>query len=139
MKKCVIITISFFISIILYAQEPSNNLRKTISELKQSFPDLVIWGSEINGVQNYKSPESNILFETKKGIVVTEFTVFYGTDSYLLDLYQTLINSFLRNAKGSLRGRDNKSISIFYSYFYIHISYTPFDSVSLSYNLNSQV
>ncbi len=60
-----------FTTVALFAQEPGNNLRKTIPQLRQSFPDLIVWGYERGGIQNYKSPEADILFETKNGIVGT--------------------------------------------------------------------
>ena len=135
MKRLSFLLLSILMCISLFAQEPGNNLRKTIPQLRQSFPDLVIWGYERSGIQNYKSPEADILFETKNGIVIAEFASFEGDDGYLQGLYQSLIKSFSRNAKSYRWGRDKNSINYYYSHFYVYISYTPNESVSISYDL----
>ena len=136
MKRLFLLVLSIAVSIALFAQEPGNNLRKTIPELRRSFPDLVVWGYERSGIQNYKSPEAEILFETKSGIVIGEFAMFEGEDGYLQTLYQSFLKSFSKNAKNYLWGQDRNSISFFYSYFHVYISYTPGESVSISYELN---
>ena len=136
MKRLTLIILSLILTVVVFAQEPGNNLRKTIPELRRSFPDLIAWGYEHDGIQNYKSPESEILFETMNGIVISEFAMFEGEDGYLRDLYRALLQSFSKNAKGSIWADDKKSVSIFYSYFYIYLSYTPYESVSISYTLN---
>jgi hypothetical protein len=105
-----------FTTVALFAQEPGNNLRKTIPQLRQSFPDLIVWGYERGGIQNYKSPEADILFETKNGIVIAEFASFEGEDGYLQGLYQSLLKSFSKNAKTYRWGGNKNSISFFYSY-----------------------
>lgn len=81
MKRLALIITSLFITVALPAQEPGNNLRKTVTELRRSFPDLVVWGYERSGIQDYKSPEANILFETKKGIVINEFTTLVSKEN----------------------------------------------------------
>ena len=136
MKRLFLFVLSIAVSIALFAQEPGNNLRKTIPELRRSFPDLVVWGYERSGIQDYKSPESDILFETKSGIVIAEFAMFEGEDGYLQGLYRAFLNSFSKTAKSYLWGQDKNSISFFYSYFHIYISYTPYESVTISYELN---
>jgi hypothetical protein len=128
-----------FTTVALFAQEPGNNLRKTIPQLRQSFPDLIVWGYERGGIQNYKSPEADILFETKNGIVIAEFASIEGEDGYLQGLYQSLLKSFSKNAKTYRWGGNKNSISFFYSYFHVYISYTPNESVSISYDLNQNL
>jgi hypothetical protein len=128
-----------FTTVALFVQEPGNNLRKTIPQLRQSFPDLIVWGYERGGIQNYKSPEADILFETKNGIVIAEFASFEGEDGYLQGLYQSLLKSFSKNAKTYRWGGNKNSISFFYSYFHVYISYTPNESVSISYDLNQNL
>lgn len=136
MKRLALIITSLFITVALPAQEPGNNLRKTVTELRRSFPDLVVWGYERSGIQDYKSPEANILFETKKGIVITEFTTFEGDNKFLKDLFNALVDSFSVKAKHYLWCNDRNSISFFYSYFSVYISYHPYESVSITYELN---
>ena len=135
MKKVLVVVIMLFgIIEVCQAQEPGNNLRKTVQELRLSFPDLVAWGEQ-NGSQNFKSPEANILFTVKKGVVCTEFTQFQGSDGFLRDFYHALVRQFSKNAKSYLWGNDKISISFFYSYFRVYISYTPYSDVALLYDL----
>lgn len=132
MKKTLLLFVLFALSVAVFSQEPANNLRKTIPELRSSFPDLVQWGS----AEYYKSPEANILFTVDKGKVVREFTIFEGEEPFLKDLYQNLLVTFSKNVKGYLWGNNKNSISFFYSYFYVYISYEPYENVSISYVLN---
>lgn len=139
MKRLSLLLLSFVVCMNLFAHEPGNNLRKTIPQLRQSFPDLVVWGYERSGIQNYKSPGADILFETKNGIVISEFALFEGEDGYLQGLYQSFIKSFSREAKTYRWGNNKNSISFFYSYFQVYISYTPYENVSISYDLNQNL
>lgn len=50
MKICVSLLL-LFITVTTSAQEPANNLGKSVSELKQSFPDLVRWGGDMRANQ----------------------------------------------------------------------------------------
>lgn len=139
MKRIALLGLTLIVSMVLFAQEPGNNLLKTIPELRQSFPDLVVWGYERSGIQDYKSPGAEVLFETKSGIVITEFAMFDGEDGYLRGLYRELLNSFSKNAKHYLWGSDKRSISFFYSYFHVYISYKPYENVSITYELNQNL
>jgi hypothetical protein len=125
-----------FITVTTSAQEPANNLGKSVSELKQSFPDLVRWGG-YESEPNYKSPKANTLFTIKNNRVAIEFTMIVGENDYLYDLFSTLVERFKRGSNKVLWSNDKKSISIFYSYFYVYISYTPYSDVSIKYQLNS--
>ena len=125
-----------FTTIAISAQEPANNLRKTIPELKQKFPDLIRWGG-YDSEPNYKSPKANTLFTIKNNQVAIEFTLIEGENDYLNDLFSVLVDRFRSGSKRELWSNDRKSISIFYSYFYVYISYSPFRNISIKYQLNS--
>ena len=125
-----------FTTLAIFAQEPANNLRKTIPELKQKFPDLVRWGG-YESEPNYKSPKANTLFTIKNNRVAIEFTMIVGDNDYLYDLFTTLVERFRRGSNKVLWSNDKKSISIFYSYFFVYLSYTPYSNVSIKYQLNS--
>ena len=125
-----------FTTIAISAQEPANNLRKSIPELKQKFPDLIRWGGYDNE-PNYKSPKANTLFTIKNNQVAIEFTLIEGENDYLNDLFSVLVDRFRSGSKRELWSNDRKSISIFYSYFYVYISYSPFRNISIKYQLNS--
>ena len=134
MKRLTLLLSFVFFSLTILAQEPGNNLGKTIPELKRAFPDLVEWGGQ-GELKHYKSPENEILFRTKKGIVVIEFTLFEGQNEYLRDLFNALVSSFSKGTNKLLWSGDKNSVSMFYSYFYVFISYSPYRNVSISYEL----
>lgn len=136
MRKVLLLLILLFITVTTSAQEPANNLGKSVSELKQSFPDLVRWGG-YESEPNYKSPKANTLFTIKNNRVAIEFTMIVGENDYLYNLFSTLVERFKRGSNKVLWSNDKKSISIFYSYFYVYISYTPYSDVSIKYQLNS--
>lgn len=136
MKKIFLLFLLIFLPLAFFAQEPANNLRKTIPELKQKFPDLVRWGG-YDSEPNYKSPKANTLFTLKNNRVAIEFTSIVGDDNYLYDLFYTMVESFRRGSDKVLWANDGNSISIFYSYFYVYISYTPYSDVSIKYQLLS--
>lgn len=132
MKKTLFFLFLFLnISLISFAQEPGNNLLKTIPELREKFPDLIEWGM----YGHYKSPESNILFGTKKGVVISEFTIFEGEDGFLQDLYDSLVQSYSKSARNYIKDKDRNSITYIYSNFSVSISYTYDKNLSISYDL----
>ena len=135
MRK-ILLLLLLIITVSTSAQEPANNLGKSISELRQSFPDLVRWGGYDNE-PNYKSPKANTLFTFKNNQVAIEFTMITGENGYLYDLFTTLVERFRSGSNKVLWSNDKKRISIFYSYFYVSISYTPYRDVSIKYQLNS--
>ena len=134
-RICVLLLL-LYITVTTNAQEPANNLGKSVSELKQSFPDLVRWGG-YESEPNYKSPKANTLFTFKNNQVAIEFTMITGENGYLYDLFTTLVERFRSGSNKVLWSNDKKRISIFYSYFYVSISYTPYRDVSIKYQLNS--
>lgn len=134
MKK-IIIVFFLLIAAVAGAQEPGNNLRKSVSELRASFPDLVQWGYPRGEFTDYKSPANEILFGVKNGIVISEFTYFEGPDSYLRDLYSALCGSFLQYPNQHLYGNNGKSLHLLYSYFSVSIHYSPGEDVSITYEL----
>ena len=136
MKKIFLLFLLIFLPLAFFAQETSNNLRKTIPELKQKFPYLVRWGG-YDSEPNYKSPKANTLFTLKNNRVAIEFTSIVGDDNYLYDLFYTMVERFRRGSDKVLWANDGNSISIFYSYFYVYISYTPYSDVSIKYQLLS--
>ena len=135
MRK-ILLLLLLIITVSTSAQEPANNLGKSVSELRQRFPDLVRWGG-YESEPNYKSPKANTLFTIKNNRVVIEFTMIVGENDYLHDLFSTLVERFRSGSNKVLWSNDKKSISIFYSYFYVSISYTPYRDVSIKYQLNS--
>lgn len=135
MKRLYLFPLIAIFALNILSQEPANNLRKTVQELRLKFPDLKTWGGQ-GEIINYKSKEANVLFETKDGKVISEYTTYEGDDGFLQMWYNSLIESFSKNARHFLWGTNKNSISFFYSYFNIYISYHPNESVTISYSLN---
>lgn len=133
MKKCIFLLFLQFAAVAM-AQEPGNNLRKSLSELRASFPDLIAWGYP-GEISHYKSPTNNILFDVKKDMVISEYTYFEGPDSYLRDLYSALISSFLQYPNQHFYGDNGKTLHLVFSYFTIAIFYKPGEDVSIMYEL----
>ena len=136
MRKELILLLLLFNSVVIFAQEPANNLGKSISELRQKFPDLIRWGG-FDNEPNYKSPKANTLFTIIHNHVAIEFTLIEGNDDYIHDLFSALVDRFQKGSRRVLWSNDRNSISIFYSKFYVYLSYTPYKNVSIKYQLYS--
>lgn len=135
MKRFFLFSLIAIFALNILSQEPANNLRKTVRELRLKFPDLKTWGGN-GGIINYKSKEANVLFETKDGIVISEYTTYEGDDGFLQLWYNSLIESFSKTARHFLWGTNKKSITFFYSYFHVAIFYDPNEKVTIMYLLN---
>ena len=136
--RYLVLFVMFFSGLSLSAQEPATKVGMNIQDLIRSYPDIVKWGYERNGCQDYKSIESDILLTTKKGIVIQEFFSIEGIpgdDGYLSDLFRSIVQKFSQPAKHYLWGSDHNSITFFYSYYSVYISHTPYNNVSVMYSL----
>ena len=105
MRQIFLFIISIIITSALYAQEPGNNLRKTISQIRQEFPNLK-YNRNDKGYDMYNSAAEDRDFTSfyfKNGILVGEYTYIfdYSGSSYIHDLYHSLINTEGNN-RGSI-------------------------------------
>lgn len=120
MKRISLLLLLFILSISLFAQEPGNNLGKTISQIQQEFPNLAFLRYD-KGYQVYNSAgddEDFTSFYFSNGRVVGEYTYIfeYASDGrFITDLYISLINRF---AKYGARHNRSKSSSYDITYFY---------------------
>lgn len=69
MKYLILMLMTLAFTITMSAQEPGNNLRKSISELRQKFPDLMETESS-GGIIKYKSPKAEAYFHVKNDMVI---------------------------------------------------------------------
>ena len=120
MKQLALFTISLFISMSLFAQEPGNNLRKSLAQIQQSFPDLK-YLHEDKGYKVYKSSGEDEDFTTfyfnNNGLLVGEYTYIfdYSGSGYITDLYNSLLNRF---AKYGVKHKRSTSPSYDVTFFY---------------------
>ena len=134
--RIIYLLFAFFPLLVCAQNEPGNNLGKSVYELRQKFPDLVRWGG-YESEPNYKSPKANTLFTFKNNHVAIEYTLIEGGDDYLQDLFFALVDRFQQGARRVLWSNNRRVISLFYSNFYVYLSYTPYSDVSIKYQLYS--
>lgn len=129
MKK-IFLFLAFVIAVTIncFAQEPGNNLGKSLSQIKQSFPNLVYLHKK-SGYDCYKSAGDDddfTCFTFDNGKVVGEYTYIfdYMSDRYITDLYNSFYKSFSKsNAKQKRsRGRTYDATFFYYSDFIIKIA-----------------
>ena len=133
-KRFLLLSIIIIFALSIQAQEPGNNLRKTVRELRLKFPDLKTWGRQ-GETLCYKSPEAEAFFYIKDGKVISEFSFIDGEDGFLKMWYSSLIKEFSKSARHFTWGTNKNSIILYYSYFEVHISYEPNEHVYISYSL----
>lgn len=120
MKK--LISLLFFVIAVClncYSQTPGNNLGKSLSQIKQSFPNLVYLHQK-NGYDCYKSAGDDddftcFTFDNNK--LVGEYTYIfdYMSDRYITDLYNSLYKSFSKTNARQKRSRSGTyDITFFY-------------------------
>lgn len=133
MKK-IILSIFALLSITLstIAQEPQNNLGKSLEQLKAKFPELIYWTETSEGTM-YKYGEE-LAFIIKNGRLVSESMFVEGNGSYPYDWFLATVKAFLKTNYIHKFG-DEKSIVFIYSYFQVHIMYSSYkNSASISYD-----
>jgi hypothetical protein len=123
-----------------YAQEPGNNLRKTISQIKQDFPNLKYnrddKGYNINSAAEDRDFTS---FYFKNGVLVGEYTYIfdYSRSSYINDLYSSMINNFSKYGGKHYRTTNSGSDVTYFRYSYFTIKLANYGTqLQLYYELN---
>lgn len=114
------------------AQEPQNNLGKSLEQLKTKFPELVYWTETSEGTM-YKYG-NEIAFIIKNDRLVSESMFVEGDGSYPYNWFLATVKAFLKTNYIHKFG-DDKSITFIYSYFQVHIMYSSYDNTSsISYD-----
>lgn len=136
-KILAILTLSLLCFSNTHAQnkEPGNNLGMTLSELKVKFPSVIYWS--MNGENYMYKYDDNMAFiiDKEKGIIITEYMFVTEEGDYPIDWYNATVEAFNKTNYKSKYASDS-SITFFYSYFYIYISYSHYNnSSSITYKL----
>ena len=141
MRRIFLLIISFIISSALYAQEPGNNLRKTISQIQQAFPNLK-YNRDDKGYSVYTSNAEGRDFTSfyfKNGILVGEYTYIfdYSGTSYIHDLYHSLINTFAKYGGKHYRTTNSGYDITYFRYSYFTVKFANYGTqLQIYYELN---
>lgn len=126
MKRVSLFILSLIVPVILFAQEPGNNLRKSLNEMKQKFPELRYIKTDQKG-DEYEDgyPEDGIatFFYFRNGYVIEEAMIIQGTNGFPYDWYSTQVNAF-KSKNNYIRYIPKPGhITFIYSYFKIELIY----------------
>lgn len=138
MKKLFILFILLCVGLHSFSQEPKNNLRKSVEQLRKDFPDLIKTEDKGN-VTSYKSPQADVYFKVTNNKVTNEYMYIFDDNDFLYDLYISLCNSF-KKGEDWHRIRTGETYHItkfFYSYFVVKISYYYNNHIAISYALDA--
>lgn len=120
MKKIIFLLLFPLITLCAFAQEPGNNLGKSIAQIKQNFPNL-IYSRIDKGYEVYKSKgedEDFTSFYFSNGRLVSEETFIFDDTSngnYINHLYSSLALKLLNfNGKVKRRRYSDSDITFFY-------------------------
>ena len=118
------------------AQEPQNNLGKSLEQLKVIFPEIKYWAESSEGTM-YKYGDE-MVFIIKGDRLVSETLYVEGDGNYPHDWFLATAKAFLKTNYIHKFG-DEKSIIFIYSYFQVHLMYSSYNnSASISYNYLSK-
>lgn len=119
MKKFFAVLILSVLFLSVNAQEPGNNLGKSIAQIQSSFPNLSYLREE-KGYQIYKSNAEDDDFTSfyfSNGRLVGEYTYMfdYSGSRFITDLYYSLLKNF---AKYDAKRKRNTSSDYDVTFFY---------------------
>lgn len=141
MRRIFLFIISIIITSALWAQEPGNNLRKTISQIRQEFPNLK-YNRDDKGYEMYNSAAEGQDFTSfyfKNGILVGEYTYIfdYSGTSYIHDLYYSLINTFAKYGGKHYRTTNSGYDITYFRYSYFTVKFANYGTqLQIYYELN---
>ena len=141
MRRVFLFIISILFVSALYAQEPGNNLRKTISQIQQEFPNLK-YNRDDKGYNIYNSAGEDRDFTSfyfKNGILVGEYTYIfdYSGSPYINDLYFSLINKFAKYGGRHYRTKNSGYDITYFKYSYFTVKFANYgNQLQIYYELN---
>ena len=110
----------------LFAQEPGNNLRKSLNEMKQKFPELRYIKTDQKG-DEYEDgyPEDGIasFFYFRNGYVIEECMICQSSDGFSLVWYNSLVKSFNEHYRYALAKNTRFHKQYKFSTFNINLIY----------------
>lgn len=142
MKRLSFLLLSILMCMSLFAQEPGNNLRKTIAQIQQGFPNLKFNRND-RGYQIYNSASEGKDFTSfyfSNGRLVGEYSYFFDyTDSgYITDLYHSLLNGFAKYGGKHWRTTNSSYDITYFRYSYFTVKVANYGTqLQLYYELNS--
>jgi hypothetical protein len=126
MKKISILIVLFMIFLGAFAQEPGNNLGKTLSEMKQKFPELRYIKTDQKG-DEYEDgyPQDGIatFFYFNNGKVIEECMICQSNDGFPLDWFRSLCAEFNKKWSPSIRENTRNHKEYVFSSFSVDLIY----------------
>ena len=126
MKKISIFTVLFMYFLGAFAQEPGNNLGKTLSEMKQKFPELRYIKTDQKG-DEYEDgyPQDGIatFFYFNNGKVIEECMICQSNDGFPLDWFRSLCTEFNKRWSPSIRENTSTHKEYVFSNFSVDLIY----------------
>ena len=141
MKRLIFFLFFFIFASALYAQEPGTNLRKTLSQIQQQFPNLK-YNRDDKGYNIYNSAAEDRDFTSfyfKNGTLVGEYTYIfdYSGSSYINDLYHSLINNFAKYGGKHYRTTNSGYDITYFRYSYFTVKFANYgNQLQIYYELN---
>jgi len=127
MKKITLSLILLSLSLFLYAQrEPANNLGKSLSIMRQEFPELRFIKTDQKG-DEYEDgyPQDGIatFFYFNNNRVIEECMICQSSDGFPLEWFRSLCKEFDKNWYSNLRNNDNTHKEYVFHNFKVDIIY----------------
>ena len=126
MKRYVLLFFSFLLVTKMFSQEPGNNLGKSLSTMKQEFPELRYIKTDQKGEQyedGYPQDGIATFFYFRNNRVVEECMICQSNDGFPLDWFRSLCKEFNKNWYSNLRSNTNNHKEYVFSNFAVDIIY----------------
>ena len=127
MRKILLLSVLMLLSVYSYAQrEPENNLGKSLSIMKQKFPELRYIKTDQKGEQyedGYPQDGIATFFYFRNNRVVEECMICQTNDGFPLDWFRSLCKEFNKNWYSNLRSNNNSHKKYIFSNFSVDIIY----------------
>ena len=126
MKRLSSLLLLLVASIALFAQEPGNNLGKTLNSMKQQFPELRYIKTDQKGDQyedGYPQDGIATFFYFRNNRVVEECMICQANDGFPLEWFQSLCKEFNKNWYSKLRSNNNTHKEYVFPSFSVDIIY----------------
>jgi len=125
MKKLLLFAIMTFVGLFCYAQEPGNNIGKSLSMMRQLFPELRYVKTDAKGMlyeDGYPQDGIAMFFYFRNDIVVEECLIVQSSNGFARAWYDAMVDSFINYS--SVCAVSGYNVHRFcYSSFIVHLIY----------------
>lgn len=124
MKRSFFLLLAFLTCLTLFAQEPGNNLGKSLSLMKKEFPELRYIKTDQKGEQyedGFPQDGISMFFYFNNNVVIEECMICQSNDGFSLDWFRSLCKEFNKNWPSNLRTNTLTHKEFEFSYFLVDI------------------